>query len=218
MTSLRIQNLTFRYPGQAPILRDVSLDVAAGERVAILGMSGGGKSTLLKLISGLIPSSEGAIQVDRRPGNVGYIPQRLGLIRHATALENVLQGSLHKRRGPWSWFRKASAEDLDQAMACLAAVRMDDLADRPIHLMSGGQQRRVATARTLHQRPQLLLADEFLGELDPTTVDLVQAAVRKLCEEQGTAMVFVEHHLDQAWELADRVLELRDGKLVEVQA
>lgn len=221
--AIRLKGVRAGYRPREDILRGLDLEVPAGATVAVLGPSGGGKSTLLRAIAGLVPAHGGTVEVlgVRRParpprGSVGYVPQRLGLVRHATALENALQGALHETPAWRGLLRRPHPDVTARAHDALDAVGLADVADTVVHELSGGQQRRVATARALVQRPRLLLADEFLGELDPETAGTVLDAVRRMRETHGTTTVFVEHHLDQARRVADIVFRLEDGVLVPV--
>ena len=218
--ALRLANVRLGYGRGPDVVRGASLTVARGETVAILGPSGGGKSTLLKAIAGLLPLRGGELEVlgvapPARPprGAVGYVPQRLGLVRHTSVLDNIMHGGLHET--PWltSLLHRVPPHVRERGTAALAALGLTDKADEPIHRLSGGQQRRVAVARALVQRPQLLLADEFLGELDPATTEVVVGAVKRLQAETGVAIVLVEHQLDQAMRIADRVFRFKGGEL-----
>ncbi len=218
MNALTIQDLRAGYRGQ-DIVKGVSLNLEPGDAVAILGPSGGGKSTLLKAVASLAPIHGGSIDVlghrlPQRPprGSVGYIPQRLGLVRHTSVMDNVEHGGLHKANLWQSFLHRVPEDVVERAHTALAAVGLTEKADQPIYQLSGGQQRRVAVARALVQRPRLLLADEFLGELDPRTADNVAHAVGQL-RKDGTAVLFVEHQLEQAQRVADRVYRLEDGHL-----
>lgn len=203
---------------------DVSLELDEGGTVAVLGPSGGGKTTLLKVVAGLLSLRAGGLQVvgaawpqRPAPGAVGYVPQRLGLVRHASVLENVLQGGLRETPLGYSLLRRAPRTVTERAMAALGRLGLDEKRDTPVHLLSGGQQRRVAVARALVQRPRLLLADEFLGELDPATMETVVSAVKGLQAETRMGLLIVEHHLDQAMRLADRVFRLKAGQLTALE-
>jgi ABC-type phosphate/phosphonate transport system ATPase subunit len=200
------------------------LDVAPGETVAILGPSGGGKTTLLKAVAGLLPPRGGLLEVlgtqlPQRPprGSVGYVPQRLGLVRHTSVLDNVIHGGLHETKWLQSLLHRVPAHLGERGARALAALGLADKTDESIHRLSGGQQRRVAVARALVQRPRLLLADEFLGELDPATTEVVVTAVKALQKETGMAIVLVEHQLDQAIRIADRVYRFKGGALEPMQ-
>ncbi len=224
MHALRLQDLRAGYRGGPDVVRGVRLDLSPGDAVAVLGPSGGGKSTLLKAVAGLVPARGGTLEVlgtrapERPPrGSVGYVPQRLGLVRHTSVLDNVVHGGLHETTPLQSLLHRAPAGVVERSWDALAAVGLEDKAHDPIVRLSGGQQRRVAVARALVQRPRLLLADEFLGELDPATADTVADAVTRLRREQDTAVLLVEHRLEQARHVADRVYRMDDGVLHRVE-
>jgi len=198
-------------------LRGVSLAVEAGELVAVMGPSGSGKSTLLNVAGGLDTVTTGAVRVEGvdlaslsraelaavRRRSAGYVFQDLNLIPSLTAAENAALPLELDGRSP----RAARAE----AMASLAALDMDRLADRFPDDMSGGQQQRVAIARALVGGRRLLLADEPTGALDSETGDAVLRLLRQRCDE-GTAVLLVTHEARHSgW--ADRVVFLRDGRV-----
>ena len=201
--------------GEVPVLRGVSVTVAAGEFVAIVGPSGSGKSTLLYCLSGLEPATSGTVllageRLDRlrpaaaaalRRDRVGFVFQAFNLIPSLTARQNTaLPANLAHRR--------VSAAVVDEA---LASVGLDGLGDvRPGHL-SGGQQQRVAIARVLVAAPDIVFADEPTGALDTQSGSAVLDLLRGLTDH-GRSVVMVTHDLEAAAR-ADRVLVLRDGVL-----
>ncbi len=220
MSLIQVQHLTMRLPAGGrlvTILDDLSFEIAAGQRVAMVGPSGSGKSTLLGLIAGLDRPTSGSIVVSGaditamseralarfRRETIGYIFQSFHLIPTLTAMENVAV--------PLELGRDRSAQA--RAAQLLKAVGLDDrLHHYPVQL-SGGEQQRVAVARAFASRPPLLLADEPTGNLDSTTGQQVIDLLLDLHREQGTTLVLVthDHHLASRM---DRVITLRDGRVV----
>jgi len=207
---LTIQNLTIGYG--KPLVSGINIEVRAGEIISLLGPSGIGKTTLMRTIAGLVSPLGGEMksEVPKR-GGIGYIPQKLGLTRHASVAHNVALGA---RVGlPWTLpFKRTEREQ--RVQSAVNSMGLEEKMHEPVRRLSGGQQRRVATARTLAQRPNLILADEFLGELDATNVAMVLGAVNRLVA-QGSAMIMVEHHEERAREISDRIWRIDNGKLVE---
>lgn len=224
MPLLQAQDLRLGYGRGPDLVAGANLILEEGQTVAILGPSGEGKSTLLKAFAGLLAPRAGTLRVldrswPKRPeaGQVGYVPQRLGLVRHTSVLDNVLHGGLHETPLRHSILHRTPRGVLERAEAALEQLGLADKRDTVIHELSGGQQRRVAVARALVQRPRLFLADEFLGELDPTTMAAVVKAVKGLQRETGMGLIIVEHQLDQALQLAERVFRLKGGQLQQLQ-
>ena len=188
----------------------------SGEIISLIGPSGIGKTTLLRTIAGLVKPISGVIQcnVEKR-GGLGYIPQRLGLVRHTSVYHNVDLGA---RAGtgflqePSTWWRRRD----ERVQDAIVALGLSEKKSEPVRRLSGGQQRRVATARTLAQRPRLILADEFLSELDEDNINVVLDAVRGYISESGAAMILVEHKIERAKLISDRMLIVRDGLLLPV--
>ncbi len=206
---------------QVQVLRDVSLRIAAGTRVAIAGPSGSGKTSLLLLLSGLERPAAGSIRVDGvdlgsldsdsladlRRERVGIIFQSFHLLPSLSALDNA---ALPLQMAGASGAREAATD-------MLRRVGLGDrLHHRPSQL-SGGEQQRVAIARALVHRPRLLLADEPTGNLDDQTAESVRELLFSLNRELGTTLVLVTHDLDFAAR-CDRVLRLHDGQLHETPA
>ncbi|MEV7279080.1 ABC transporter ATP-binding protein [Streptomyces sp. NPDC093111] len=220
---VRIENLKRSYgTGAAAVhaLRGVSFDIPRGELVALKGRSGSGKTTLLNLVGGLDSADEGRIVIDGtdlaglgeegllelRRDSIGFIFQSFGLIPILTAAENV---------GVPMRLRKADPKEREERVALLLALvgLGDHAAQRPGEL-SGGQQQRVAIARALANRPALLIADEPTGQLDAETGLAVMELLRAVVRSEGCTALVATHD-SQLLGLADRVLELRDGEIIE---
>ena len=197
----------------------VSLAIARGEFVALVGASGSGKSTLLKTVNRLVEPTSGTVRFDGEPianlplaalrHRIGYVFQSIGLFPHMTVSENIAIGprlvgeKLAARRVE----ELLELVDLDPAMA----TRMPDE-------LSGGQRQRVGVARALANEPQVLLMDEPFGALDPVTRDALGNRVRALHEKLGLTSVMVTHDMAEALLLADRVLVMEDGRIVADEA
>lgn len=199
-----------------PLIEEVDVEIQAGDVIAVLGPSGIGKTTLLRTIAGLVKPLSGHVELGVAPrGGVGYIPQRLGLVSNLSVRSNIEMGV---RVGLSRWYPPFLAVPADQqgyAQQAMEDLGIAHLANHPVRILSGGQQRRVATAKTVAQRPKLVLADEFLGELDDDNVDVVMRTVRHAIEQQNSAMVMVEHHEELATQVANRIWRIKDQRLVE---
>ncbi len=195
-----------------PLVEPITLEVKPGEIIAILGPSGIGKTTLIRTVAGLVRPLDGSFELNvERRGGLGYIPQRLGLVRHATVAHNVSLGA--RMRVKWSL--EMFKERKERTFEALRTLGIENKASEPVRRLSGGQQRRVATARTLAQRPEIMLADEFLGELDQANVDIVLGAVLDLVES-GTAVIMVEHHEDNVLNFATRIWEIKGQRFLDL--
>ena len=209
-TLLSISNLVIGY--DEPLSDPITLTVGPGEIVAVLGPSGIGKTTLLRTVANLVMPLGGRSELHVEPaGGLGYIPQNLGLVRHVTVAHNVALGAGVRMK----WSFGMYAERRERVMEALAAVGMDHKASEPVRRLSGGQKRRVATARTLAQQPQLILADEFLSELDDSNATAVMEAVFPLLTK-GSSLIMVEHHEGHALKYATRIWELLDGRFSDL--
>jgi putative ABC transport system ATP-binding protein len=222
MPILSLRSVVKEYSGDAQTVRaldDVTLDIAAGEFVALVGRSGCGKSTLLNLAGAMDFPTSGTVLLDGvatsalndaqlttlRREKVGFVFQSFQLLHTLTVFENV--------ELPLLLAGKAGAREA--ARERLSTVELDGLGERLPHQLSGGQTQRVAIARALVHSPCLLLADEPTGNLDTTTGTLILALLQCLTREQNTATVMATHSLEAA-ALADTVVQLRDGKVEEI--
>ena len=209
---LVLKDVAIGYDSSASLVNIPNLEVFPGEIVAIAGPSGIGKSTLLRTIAGLVTPISGHLEVcgtilpEAPPrGHLGYIPQKLGLVRHSSVRHNVELGA---RAGI-----KSRKERQQRSTDAIEIMGLSEKSTEPIRRLSGGQQRRVATARTLAQRPKLILADEFLSELDEETMNVVLNKVTEFVRKSKSALLFVEHDISRAKSVADRLLVIDDGRV-----
>lgn len=213
--SLRLSGISVALGGQ-PVLRDVSLSVAAGEIVALQGPSGSGKTTLLRVAAGLVPAT-GVIAVgEDRQARPAVIFQHHALAARLSVLDNVLIGSLSRIGLLRTTLRLWPADEIAHAEACLAGVKLAGFGPRRADTLSGGQRQRVAIARALAQNAGVLLADEPVASLDPESADLVMSLLRDLAHREGLAVLVSLHQPELARAYADRSLRIADGRIVDV--
>ncbi len=216
---IRMENVNKWY-GQFHVLRDINLTVASGERIVICGPSGSGKSTLIRCINRLEEHQKGRIvvedveltnnlkHIEAIRKDVGMVFQHFNLFPHLTVLENLTLGPV--------WVLKQSkAEAEASAMKYLERVRIPDQAGKYPGQLSGGQQQRVAIARSLCMNPKIMLFDEPTSALDPEMVKEVLDVMVGLAEETGMTMLCVTHEMGFARKVADRVIFMDQGEIIE---
>ncbi len=214
MSLLSVQGVWKGYALQ-PVLRGVDLEVPAGSLTAVLGLSGCGKTTLLRVIAGFERAERGTVSLAGEPldggrtflpperRGVGYVPQEGALFPHLSVRENVgFALSRSERRGK-------------EVGRLLEMVGLSALGERMPSELSGGEQQRVALARALARRPRALLLDEPFSSLDASLRSRVREEVHELLREQGVTTVLVTHDQEEALSLADTVAVLRDGRIVQ---
>ena len=222
------QNVHKRF-GHVEVLKGISMEVAKGEVMCLIGPSGSGKSTFLRYINHLEQVHAGRIEVDgeligyherggrlhemhehdvcRQRTQIGMVFQRFNLFPHLTALDNILEAPL-RVRGLQAETATAAAQQL------LAKIGLAHKADAFPRQLSGGQQQRIAIARALAMQPKLMLFDEATSALDPELIGEVLRVMRQLAEE-GRTMVIVTHEIQFAGEISDRIVFMDQGKIVE---
>jgi phosphonate transport system ATP-binding protein len=224
---IRVLDLSKRYPGGTVGLDGVSLDVGAGEFVAVIGSSGAGKSTLLRCLNGLVTPTAGAVSINGLPvtgasreglrsarASVGFVFQQFNLQRRLSVLDNVLVGTL-SRVDPWrSLLGRFPGGEGERARRTLRRVGLAGLEGRRADTLSGGQQQRVAIARALAQGPRVLLADEPMSSLDPASSRSLMELLRDINREDGLTVIASLHVLDLALTYGQRIVGLRAGRVV----
>ncbi len=226
---VRFEKVTKSY-GPLTVLDELDLDVARGEKVAIIGPSGSGKTTVLRMLMTLETINSGIIRVDGEPlthmksgdrlvpaskahlrrvrAKIGMVFQHFNLFPHMTALGNCIEA-------PMTVLKLKRAEAEARALELLGMVGLADKRDHYPSQLSGGQQQRVAIARALAMRPKVMLFDEVTSALDPELVGEVLNVIRKLGREHDLTMLMVTHQMGFAKEFADRVCFFYHGKICE---
>ena len=227
MPMIGIEYLEVQYARRSPVLSIERLDIARGERVAVIGPSGAGKSTLLRTIKGYVRPVHGKVEVmgvnlstarsrERRRVNrrVGLVYQQFHLARRLTVLQNVLCGRLgltSRWRSCLGWF---SAEDRRTAWSAICEVGLRDRVHQRADRLSGGEQQRVAVARALAQQPAIILADEPVSSVDPARAEDILELITEVQRRHGATLVMSLHQPGLARRFADRIVGLRKGRVV----
>jgi osmoprotectant transport system ATP-binding protein len=216
--AIEFQNVGFRLPSGRALLSDLTLEIPNGETLVLLGRSGCGKTTTLKLINRLIEPTEGQVLVEGKPTtawdpirlrrHIGYVIQEVGLFPHFTIEENI--GVVPRLEG---WDQEKIDARVRELLS-LVGLDFERFAGRYPRELSGGQRQRVGVARALAADPPIMLLDEPFGALDPITRREIQQEFRSLQRTLGKTMVFVTHDVREAFLLASRIALLKDGKVV----
>lgn len=214
---LKIENLSFRYGRRAPtVLRDVNLELGAGETGVLLGKNGAGKTTLFQCILGIHSPTGGRITFDgrdllrmsrrERAGILAYVPQNIQF-GDLSVLDSVLMGRVSR------FGFRAGREDYAAAERVLADMGLLSFASKQVALLSGGERQKVAIARALVQEPRLLVFDEPTGSLDIANEQLIIREAKKLAHERGISVLSSLHDFNQALSLGDRFYLMKDGAI-----
>jgi phosphonate transport system ATP-binding protein len=230
--TLRIQNLNKHFGNGKHALRNIQLDVAQGEMVALIGASGSGKSTLLRHVAGLMaadPDADSCIEIHGRcvqragriqsdvrqiRSEVGFVFQQFNLVDRLPVLVNVMVGRLHRMplwRSCLRWFNR---QEKTLALEALNRVGISECHAQRASTLSGGQQQRAAIARTLVQGAKVVLADEPIASLDPESSRNVMEILARICREDGCTVVVSLHQVDMAMRFCTRIVALRAGEVV----
>ncbi len=219
-------NTSVTYPGGLTALKDVTLSIEKGEFVVIVGLSGAGKSTMLRAVNGLVPVS-GSVLVDGREvvgasrtelrkirSDVGMIFQTFNLVNRSLVINNALMGRLAQVPRWRSFTGLWPVEDKEIALQSLERVDIVEKAYVRASDLSGGQQQRVGIARALAQEPNIILADEPVASLDPVTSHLVMRDLQRINRELGITTLINLHFLDLARHYGRRLIGLNDGRVI----
>lgn len=215
---IELAHVTKRF-GDVAAVDDISLHIAKGKFCALVGTSGCGKSTTLRMINRLIEHSDGDIILDGQPiaaydpvklrRRIGYVIQHTGLFPHWTVARNI---GLVPRLLKWS---SADIQAKVEELMTLLGLPVDEFATKYPHQLSGGQAQRVGVARALAADPDILLMDEPFGALDPITREKLQDELTRLQAQMHKTVVFVTHDMDEALRLADHLVVMREGRIVQ---
>jgi NitT/TauT family transport system ATP-binding protein len=211
MSFLTIEDVTYSYHEKNPVLHRINWEIKKGEFHCLLGKSGCGKTTLLKLAAGLLQSDEGSImlqgsKVVKPSPECGFVFQSPNLLEWKTVIDNVLL--------PISLKRKITKDDYNQALELLELVGLGSYYDRYPLQLSGGQQSRVAIARALIQKPSLLFLDEPFASLDAITREELQDDLLRMCNMHNITVLFITHDISEAVYLSDVVAVMAQGEIV----
>ena len=224
---LKFDNVSKHYPNGVHALKGVSFTVREGEFVSVIGPSGSGKSTLLRAINRLIPISGGTVWLDgqavsaqRGKGlrqlrrKVGMIFQNYNLVYSLSVLQNVLHGRLGYMNGLKGVFGLYSEEDKQEGLDLLEELGLADFAYNRASDLSGGQKQRVGIARAIIQGPKLLLCDEPIASLDPSSAKTIMDLLRDMTQRRNIACIVNLHQLDVALKYSTRIIGLSKGEIV----
>ncbi|HIY58486.1 MAG TPA: phosphonate ABC transporter ATP-binding protein [Candidatus Tetragenococcus pullicola] len=224
---IKFDNVQKVYPNGTTALQNIDLKIEQGEFVAIIGLSGAGKSTLIRCINKMHDISSGTLTVNDTNVStlkgkevrifrkkIGMIFQSFNLITRSNVLKNVLVSSVPDLKGWRKLLGIFTKEDKIQALDALDKVGILDKAYIRVDQLSGGQQQRVALARTLARNPEIILADEPVASLDPVTAKSVMNDLKRINQETNVTILLNIHHVELALEYCDRVIGIRQGRVV----
>ncbi|MGC9418464.1 MAG: phosphonate ABC transporter ATP-binding protein [Rhodovulum sp.] len=223
---LDVENVTKEF-GAIRAVDRVSFAVDRPGFIGIIGRSGAGKSTFLRMVNRLTEATTGAIRFRGRDvlalkgaekrawqSDCAMIFQQFNLVPRMDVVSNVLHGTLNRRSAVATFFNLYPTEDIHRAIDILDRLGIAEQAAKRAEALSGGQQQRVAIARALMQDPQIILADEPIASLDPMNAQVVMDALRRIHEEDGRMVIANLHTLDTARRYCDRVIGMREGRIV----
>jgi phosphonate transport system ATP-binding protein len=224
---LEVRHLTKVYGDGTRALKDVSFSVPDGEFLVVIGLSGSGKSTMLRCINRLIDPTEGEIiwngvdlaklkgeELRKTRRKIGMIFQHFNLVKRSSVITNVLSGRLGYTSSWNSLVGRFSSEDRGKALESIKRLGIEEQTFKRADELSGGQQQRVGVARALMQEPEMILADEPVASLDPVLAHSIMQYLEMLNKEDQMTMICSLHYLDLVQRYATKVIGLKDGELV----
>lgn len=227
MNLLELKNVTKYYSSTALALDDVNLSVSEGEFVSIIGSSGSGKSTLLRCINRMIEINSGEIHFNGTVSSnlpkrnlrklrtkIGMIFQHYNLVERLTVIENVLHGRLGYKSTLAGVIGRYTKEEKEQALRILHMLGLGDQVYKRCDQLSGGQKQRVGIARALVQNPKLILCDEPIASLDPSSSKVIMDYLRNIAKDMGITIIVSLHQVDVALKYSDRIIGINKGSIL----
>lgn len=231
---IELENISKSFDKKTKVLENLNLEIESGSLTTLLGLSGCGKTTLLRIIAGLEKSDTGTVKlgdrtvfsiedkIDETPlkRNIGFVFQDFALWPNMTVLQNVLFGIENREKNPgfkkyFSEFKKRKMDNKAKAMECLSLVKMDSFANRLPSELSGGQKQRVAIARAIAIDPDVILFDEPLSALDAILREEMRTEIRNLVKKLDMTAIFVTHDQEEAMSISDLIIIMNKGKIIE---
>ena len=215
MSKLTVQDLSKSFGGK-PVLRHLNFSVEDGEFLSVLGASGCGKTTLLRILIGIETADEGTIlrdgvditHVDPAKRSMGIVFQNYALFPHMTALQNVMY--------PLKFQRELKGQAKEMAQTFLDKVGLQDCLNKKPHQLSGGQQQRVAIARTLALSPEIVLFDEPMSALDAATRLTLRREIKELQKKLDLTILYITHDQEEAFSMSDRIMVMHEGQSLQI--
>ncbi len=224
---MSIENLNKEYSKGKSVLKDVNFEIKQGELLSIIGPSGAGKSTLLRSINRMIEPTSGKITFDNKNitnvkgrelrnmrTNIGMIFQHYNLVDRLSVFENVMHGTLGYKNSLQGIFSLYTESEKEEAIDIITELGIEEHIYKRCDELSGGQKQRVGIARALVQKPKIILCDEPIASLDPSSSRVIMEHLRKICSEKGITVIVNLHQVDAAKNYSDRIIGLNRGEIV----
>ena len=224
---MSIENLNKEYSKGKSVLKGINFNIKQGELLSIIGPSGAGKSTLLRSINRMIEPTSGKITFDDKDitgvkgkelrkmrTNIGMIFQHYNLVDRLSVFENVMHGTLGYKNSVQGIFSMYTESEKEEALDIITELGIQDHIYKRCDELSGGQKQRVGIARALVQKPKIILCDEPIASLDPSSSRVIMEHLRKICSKKGITVIVNLHQVDVAKNYSDRIIGLNSGQIV----